>query len=289
MKGCKQMKMQANKRILAMILALVMIITCLWSPAMATETGATSSDAAATLTQTVEDGNTPVVSTTEESDPNEVVTIMVKLDGDTTFMQTNSLEAAVASSDTMVTALTQAANRVATTLNEKIVVDNTYSLLFNGFSFTGEAWMIDAINEMDGVSAFRDFEFELVEATSTNEMTTTPSMSKSTNLTSADLAWDLGYTGAGMVVAVIDTGIYKEHEAFSQAPANPRIDMAYLTRVYDAYGAKMHAGTEDQLADMYYSSKMPFNWDYVENDADAFHIANDHGTHVAGIAAGNNG
>ena len=93
-----------------------------------------------------------MVSTTEESDPNEVVTIMVKLDGDTTFMQTNSLEAAVASSDTMVTALTQAANRVATTLNEKIVVDNTYSLP-SGYTWKSSKDAVATVDEDGYVTA----------------------------------------------------------------------------------------------------------------------------------------
>jgi len=258
------MKNKTLRQSLAMILTLVMVISCLVSPAMASPAETNRTNPAATLTQSVEDNRTSPNAAT--SDRNEAVTIMVKLDGDTTFMQTSDLQVAVASEDAMVSAMAQAESRIEATLSETIEIKDRYSLLFNGFSFEGEAWMIDAINEMDGVTAFRDFDFQLVEPAAT-DVVVSPNMSQSTNLTAAQSAWDLGYHGEGMVVAVIDTGIRQTHEAFSVMPENGRMDMAYLTRIYDAYGSKIHAGNGTMKPEMYYSEKLPFNWDYYDNDA----------------------
>ncbi|MEG1923929.1 MAG: S8 family serine peptidase [Clostridia bacterium] len=106
-----------------------------------------------------------------------------------------------------------------------------------------------------------------------------------------------------MVVAIVDTGIDNRHEAFSVAPINPKIDQAYVTErlsklvaingyVLEAYGEVTTTEyykkgfTAEQV---YASAKIPFQFDYADNDLDAITYGNDHGTHVAGIAAGNNG
>jgi subtilisin family serine protease len=85
----------------------------------------------------------------------------------------------------------------------------------------------------------------------------------------ADKAWASGYTGAGWYVAILDTGIRNSHEFFT---GKTIIESCFssegdcpggLTEVIDTSGAAAH------YPDTY------DGWD--------------HGTHVAGIAAGNNG
>ncbi len=278
------------KKFLAMVLALAMIITCLVSPAMASPSRVSSPAASdgmiARETVRTPDGSLAYVEA--NNDLNKEVTIMVQLDGQTAFQQTNDLQLAVAGFNDQMFALTQAETRIESALSQKIEVKNRYNLLFNGFSFVGESWMISAINEMDGVTAFEAPIFELIEP-QTTETNLTPSMHMSTGLTRATNAWDLGYTGEGMVVAVIDTGIRQTHEAFSVMPEGGRIDLTFLRDVYAEYGDVLHAGTLSDINDIYYNEKLPFNWDYFDNDAVPNHTASDHGTHVAGIAAGNNG
>ena len=283
------MKNRTTRKLLASIMAISMIVTCLVTPAMAAPPSPQTS--ATTPVHSVYDVNngTTVVEGVGNEDLNQEVTIMVQLEGETKFMQTGDLQIASANYDTQLAAMAQAETRIEEALRESIEVQHRYSLLFNGFSFRGQTWMVDAINEMDGVSAFVAPIFELVEPETSEEVDMTPNMHMSTNLTTSDLAWDLGYTGEGMVVAVVDTGIRQTHEAFSVMPRGGKMDLAYLRDVYVKYGDMLHAGELSDINDIYCNAKLPFNWDYFDNDAEPNHTASDHGTHVAGIAAGNNG
>ncbi|MBE6946512.1 MAG: hypothetical protein E7459_10590, partial [Ruminococcaceae bacterium] len=282
-----------TRKILSAIVAFVMILTCLVSPAMANpataQPTANPQEAVSTVVNPAT-GETNVIEASgsnPELDPNKEVTIMVQLEGETTFMQTSDLQLASANYDNQMATMAKAEGRIAAALGQSIEVESRYSLLFNGFSFTGQGWMIDAINELDGITAFEAPVFELIEASASEGVNLTPSMGTSTGLVRATDAWELGYTGEGMTVAIVDTGIHATHEAFSVNPENGKIDKAYLQKVFDEYGSKMHCGTDVNA--MYYSAKMPFNWDYYDGNAVPNHTASEHGTHVAGIAAGNNG
>lgn len=272
------------KKLLSMILTVIMIISTVALPISAT--GSSSPNAIVKAVQSVYDANSATTFVKPaESELGEPVTIMVKLEGQTKFQQTSDLTIAAANADKQISNLARAERRIEMALKENIRVENQFTLLFNGFSFTGHKWMVDAINSLDGVSAFVAPVFELVEPATDTEAA--PAMGLSTGLTGSTGAWDLGYTGEGMVVAVIDTGIRSTHEAFSVKPENGRIDKAYLESVVAQYGDLMHAGTS--VDELYYDAKMPFNFDYFDGDYIPNHTKSDHGTHVAGIAAGNNG
>jgi len=276
-----------KKRILTTIMAMLMIVTCLLSPAMASpadpQTSGSQNMMAPVSYETV---NGQTVEANQEKDNTDVEILVAVEDGETVFLQTSDLELAVASADEQQAVLRTAQNSIESALGMTIQVEHYYSLVFNGFAFRGEVWMLDAINAIEGLTAMEAPMYELVEPEQEEAVNLTPAMSTATNMVGADLAWDLGYTGKGMVVAIIDTGIKQTHEAFSVAPEGAKIDQAYLDNIFSQYGNLMHCKNDEGA---YYSAKMPYNWDYFDHDSTPNHTANNHGSHVAGIVAGNNG
>ncbi len=279
-----------NRKLFSLIMALVMVATCLVPSAMATTAGSETS-----ATASASDLLTPVIGTADgtlveavQAKDNTTVDILVSVgDGSTTFTQTGDIELAVAAADEQRSELYAAENHIETVLNMAIEDAEYFSLAFNGFAFTGEKWMVDAINEIEGLSAIVAPCFQILEPEVDEEVVNlTPSMSVATEMTGAISAWDLGYTGKGMVVAVIDSGIRQTHEAFSVTPEGARMDKAYVDGIFAKYGDLMHGKNPEGA---YYSAKLPYNWDYFDGDHIPNHTNSDHGSHVAGIVAGNNG
>ena len=122
-----------------------------------------------------------------------------------------------------------------------------------------------------------------------------------TEMTGASEAWNLGYTGAGSTIAIVDTGLDTAHQSFDASAFQYAIDELNETRetpvklltnadiaaVWDQLNAAEFIGNVD---DTYLNAKVPYAVNYVDKDLDATHdndTQGEHGSHVAGIAAAN--
>jgi subtilisin family serine protease len=99
-----------------------------------------------------------------------------------------------------------------------------------------------------------------------------PLLMNSVEIIGADAAWGLGYTGAGWYVAVLDTGILTSHEMFQ---GKNIVEQCYA------------------LGDDWYdreNGSCPNGRTQMSGPGSAAHYENrfGHGSHVAGIVAGNN-
>ena len=217
------------------------------------------------------------VDATPAIQPNDIVTIMVELPEAPAADVMSDLRSAGSYRDQLVASQNAMIKRLNQQLNINIVPTNHFSVLFNGFAFDGEYRLVAEIDAIEGVHAFVSPVFE------------EPELFNTTTQVGAVDAWELGYTGAGYTVAIIDTGCRVSHPAFSVEPDEVQFTRDDIAAVI-ASGQLHGTGSTMNVNNVYVSAKIPFQWNYEYNHADASHPgSSDHGTHVAGIAAGNGG
>ena len=161
----------------------------------------------------------------------------------------------------------------------------TYDTVLSGFEITIQAGDLDRADELLGKQAtvivgevYLPAETQLVE--------NTVDVYETGIFDSSDFAFD----GTGMVVAVLDTGLDYYHTAFSTdnfTADRSKLGMTFAD-VEALVGKTEAAGIQSGLtaSDVYISEKVPYSFDYADNDSDVYPIQSDHGTHVSGIIVG---
>lgn len=310
------------KRFLAILLVLAMCLTTLGVvPAMAVEPAAEESDDAISarwtdknslfpadqeITPHEVEGEIPSADGVDLSNDenalkaSDIVTVIVELEGEPLAeAATEDIEKFVASpaglkleqelldEQAAVRAQVEALTGKTETASVNGASDLTYSYttVLNGFSMKLPYGKLDEVRSLNGVkNVWVAEQYSLPEDLSADDYTI--SMSSSTGMVGSTEANAMGYDGTGTIVAILDTGFMKAHEAFSVMPTNTkysRDDIASLLQ------SQTLASKVTDVDSVYINEKAPYGYDYANGDTDAEAVGQAHGVHVAGTVAGNNG
>ncbi|MDE5601921.1 MAG: leucine-rich repeat protein [Clostridia bacterium] len=159
---------------------------------------------------------------------------------------------------------------------------HSYSALTNAVAIKVNAEAYNAIRKMNGVVDVYYSESYAIPtvAVVNNANVYTTGIYDSSNVVDKN---GKPYRGEGMVVAVLDTGLDYTHEAFAKLPEN---DLGWTKEYVQSVVATDKLNAVGTVDDFYYSDKVPFAYDYADDDADVYPSYSSHGTHVAGIVAG---
>ena len=141
-------------------------------------------------------------------------------------------------------------------------VKRTFGYLVNGFSINTKRKNINKIRAIEGVKSVSEVRVSY------------PDMEFAKKITDIESVWnDLGYKGEGMVVSIIDTGIDYTHKDL---------------KVTDESKAKLNKKDVGDLSyGKYFTSKIPYGYNYADDNENIIDDGNQHGMHVAGIVAAN--
>lgn len=167
-------------------------------------------------------------------------------------------------------------------------VKHRYTVLDNGFSVNLKYKDVSALASVEGIAGVY-----ISEVYSAPEVTVESVFDDALFGDSGIFANNTDYHGEGMTVAILDTGIDYDHEAFAKMPKVRAFSYDFIeerlpsTQAYSIMKKKLSAGQ------VYLNEKIPFAFDYADKDAEVkpsqsavMQYTAYHGTHVAGIAAG---
>ena len=261
--------MRKFKNVLALVLALVMVLSCFSGVAAAAGREKASIGAETTTLETPAKEKGALSREFKEQNTykyadNDIVRAIVVLEG----APIADFEGTEAQKSAYRVKLTNEQNKVrkAMTMNYEIAYE--FDTLLNGFSCDVAYGDLEKIAEIEGVASvhiansYAEPKLETPSATVSGQFTGNAAMNRS------------GYTGEGIVVAVLDTGLRTTHEAFGVYDSMPIVEtLSEADLVHAVAPAK------------YISEKVPFAYDYAMKDNDVTDF-NGHGTHVSGIAVG---
>ena len=295
-------------RLLAMLLALVLVLTSLPLSAMAAPgvKDSWSSLSVEDVTDQLSDEDRKSmfeenmdpnkVSESELPDPDEIVSVIVELNTDSLLdvrdrvnssMSMMDFQQTQAAKDQLSEIATMEANVKEAIEDEGITPEYifSYAAIISGFSAEVPYKDIEDIEAVDGVARVvlcETYYPDVMGEATLGEALSAAEVAAYSNHTD--------YQGEGMLIGILDTGLDTNHEAFANAPAVQKLKksalekLLYTTEEADgkinvtaySYAALWYAqnhSTSTTLnlltADMLYKSgKVPFAFDYADADAD---------------------
>lgn len=170
-------------------------------------------------------------------------------------------------------------SQLATKLDD-VEVRYEYTTVFNGLSVEADYADLETIQDLPGVKdAYVSQVYQLIEPVNETKL------ADSVPAIGGDISQETGYTGKGMVVAILDTGLDTSHEAFQNAVNEPKFIKRDIANKLASDSLRVGNVNVDSI---YQSDKIPFAYDYYDNDTNVSG-GNSHGTHVAGIVGANSG
>ena len=264
------------KKILSLLLTLAMVLS--WCPSAALATKNTEfppgPDTAsleeqmqralfsADLRQYSEDCEEP-----ERYDPDETIRVIVEMKAAPAYEV-----ASTASTDALKSAETAALKGQEATIQavrKQLGLEPVHrtACLVNMVTYDIRRGDVKKLEELPGVvSVTEAVQYEV-------EMYTSKDMA---NVLEAWGMGETGYTGKGMTIAIIDTGVNYLHKDMVQNPDTMKHTQAQMQEMIDDLG---HG--------KWYSDKVPFGYSYISGNDNILNPDRIHGYHVAGISAAN--
>ena len=199
--------------------------------------------------------------------------------------QTVSVNAHKATQETTLNNLKAQAKRI---LGADMKLGYTYTIGTTGFSVETAYANKARLEAMEGVkSVYVAPTFALPQDMGEQELS--PMTGNSSTMIGADVLNESGFTGKGMRIAILDTGILESHPSFQAMDESVLVDPMTRESVEEIWDTLNASQRTNLLNVSYKSNKIPFAFNYERGDFDVSNIyaGSDHGTHVAGISAAN--
>ena len=294
------------KRFLAVALTLCMLLSlALPGAALAEDSVSTENLAIQRLNEadydldlTRDDGTlSDTVRNREEIDGKTIVKVIIVMEGDSIIEDDSS---AVMDSRTQAMAEKLEENQadVVAQIEENALAGETlevsynYTWLLNGVAAQVPYGSLADIAAVEGVKqVLLQPVYEICD-TETTAREASPMTIFDGVMIGRESTWADGYTGKGIKIAIVDTGIDTEHPNFAPLSDDKLTDASATPETVEAVLSTLNASARYEsgltVDDVYYSSKIAFGFNYCDDNTDITHkndTQGDHGTHVAGIAA----
>lgn len=162
-----------------------------------------------------------------------------------------------------------------------------YTVSMTGLSVKTRYGNKEAIEQMEGVEkVYISPTFEMAVA---KDQDTGVYTNNASDMIGASDLNATGYTGKGMKVAILDTGLVVDHPSFQPLSEDKLTDTSMTKEFVKEIWNTLNASKTTLRNYSYHSSKLPFvfNYDGLNFDVSHHTASHDHGTHVAGIVGAN--